>query len=134
MFPDGKTYNDRSEQQVVILTTVWWLQTLQRLVVNKQRSHRFNMKRFNLKKLNEVEGKEQYSVDVSNRFTAVEELVSEVEINSAWEIVRENIKISAKQSLCYFELEHKPWSDEGCSNCYIKANKPNCSGYVIRAK
>jgi hypothetical protein len=28
--------------------------------VNKQRSHRFHVERFNLKKLNEVEGKEQY--------------------------------------------------------------------------
>jgi hypothetical protein len=28
------------------------------------------MERFNLKKLNEVEGKEKYHVEVSNRFTA----------------------------------------------------------------
>jgi hypothetical protein len=37
----------------------------ERLAVNKQRSHRFHMERFNLKKLNEVEGKEQYRVEVS---------------------------------------------------------------------
>jgi hypothetical protein len=30
----------------------------ERLAVNKQRSHRYNMERFNLKKLNKVEGKE----------------------------------------------------------------------------
>jgi hypothetical protein len=30
------------------------------LAVNKQRSHRFHMERFNLKKLNEVEVKEQF--------------------------------------------------------------------------
>jgi hypothetical protein len=43
-------------------------------------------------------------------------LDAEVEINSAWEMIRENIKISAKESLGYFELkQHKPWSDEGCS-------------------
>jgi hypothetical protein len=36
-----------------------------------------------------------------------------VEINSAWEMIRENIKISAKASLGYCEL--KPWFDEGCS-------------------
>jgi hypothetical protein len=29
------------------------------------------MERFNLKKLNEVEGKENYRVEVSNRFTGV---------------------------------------------------------------
>jgi hypothetical protein len=39
-----------------------------------------------------------------------------VEINSAWEALRENIKISAKESLAYYELrKHKPWFDEGCS-------------------
>jgi hypothetical protein len=39
-----------------------------------------------------------------------------VKINSAWETIRENIKISAKDSLGYFELKkHKPWFDEGCS-------------------
>jgi hypothetical protein len=46
----------------------------ERLAVNKQRSHRLHMERFNLKKLNEVEGKEQYHVEVSNRFTALEDL------------------------------------------------------------
>jgi hypothetical protein len=33
---------------------------------------------------------------------------------SAWETIRENIKISAKESLRYNELKkHKPWFDEG---------------------
>jgi hypothetical protein len=32
------------------------------------------MERFNLKKLNEVEGKEQYWVEISNRFEALEHL------------------------------------------------------------
>jgi hypothetical protein len=43
------------------------------------------MERFNLKKLNEVEGKEQYRVEVSNRFAALEYLGTEVEICSAEE-------------------------------------------------
>jgi hypothetical protein len=34
----------------------------ERLAVNKQRSHRFDMERFKLKKLNEIEGEEQFSV------------------------------------------------------------------------
>jgi hypothetical protein len=73
------------------------------------------MERFNLKKLNDVEGKEQFHVEVSNRFAAFEDLDTEVEINSAWETIRENIKISAKESLGYFKLKkHKPWFDEGC--------------------
>jgi hypothetical protein len=45
----------------------------ERLAVNKQRSHRFHMERFNLNKLNDVEGKEQCRVEVSNRFAALED-------------------------------------------------------------
>jgi hypothetical protein len=57
----------------------------ERLAVNKQRSQRFDIERFSLKKLNDVEGKEQFRVEVSNRFAALEDLDIEVEINSAWE-------------------------------------------------
>jgi hypothetical protein len=71
----------------------------ERLAVNKQRSHRFHMEEFNLKKLNEVEGKEKYHVEVSNRFAALENLDTEVEINSAKETIRENINISDKECL-----------------------------------
>jgi hypothetical protein len=71
----------------------------ERLAVNKQGSQRLDMERFNLKKLNEVQGKEQFCVEVSNRFAALEDLDAEVEINSAWETIRENIKISAKDNL-----------------------------------
>jgi hypothetical protein len=88
----------------------------ERLAVNKQRSQRFHMEGFNLKKLNKVEGNEQYLVKFSNRFAALEDLDAEVEINIAWETIRENIKTSAKESLGYFELKkHKPWFDERCS-------------------
>jgi hypothetical protein len=48
--------SDHSGQQIVILTTTWWWQ------------------RFNLKKLNEAEDKEQYRDEISNRFAALENL------------------------------------------------------------
>jgi hypothetical protein len=39
----------------------------------------------------------------------LEDLNAEVDINSVWKIIRENIKISAKESLGYFELKkYKP--------------------------
>jgi hypothetical protein len=96
----------------------------ERLEVNKQRSHTFHMERFNLKKLNEVESKEKYRVkeedkekyrvEVSNSFAALEDLDAEVEINGAWEMIRENINISAKENLDYSEMKkHKPWFGEG---------------------
>jgi hypothetical protein len=50
------------------------------------------MERFNLKKLNEVEGKEQYRIEVSNRIAALD-LDAVEDINCAWELIRENINI-----------------------------------------
>jgi hypothetical protein len=39
-----------------------------------------------------------------------------VDISRAWETIRENIKISAKQRLGYYEVKKfKPWFDKGCS-------------------
>jgi hypothetical protein len=53
---------------------------------------------------------------ISNRFTALEKIDIEVYINRAWETTSENIKISVKDKLCYYELKkHKPWFNEGCS-------------------
>jgi hypothetical protein len=46
----------------------------------------------------------------------LENLDNEVDINRVWEAVRENIKISAEESLSYYELKkHKPWFDKECS-------------------
>jgi hypothetical protein len=44
----------------------------ERLAVSKQTTHRLHMGRFSLKKLNEIEGKEQYRVEISNRFAALD--------------------------------------------------------------
>jgi hypothetical protein len=88
--------------------------TMERIAVNKQGSHKFHMERFNLKKLNVVEGKGKYCVEVSYRFVVLGDLDAEFEINTVWEIIRENIKISAEGSLGYYELKkHKSWLDEG---------------------
>jgi hypothetical protein len=39
----------------------------------------------------------------------LEDLYSEVDINGTWETIRENIEISDKESLGYYELKkHKP--------------------------
>jgi hypothetical protein len=117
---DGKTHNqidyiliDRRRHENVLDIRSFWAadrdsdhylvvaKVMKKLAANKQRSHRFRMGMLNLKKLNELEFKEKHSVDVSNRFAALEDLDAEMEINTAWEIIRENIKISAKESLSY---------------------------------
>jgi hypothetical protein len=89
----------------------------ERLAVNKQGSHKFHMERLNIKKLNEVEGKEKCCVKVSNWIAALEDLDVEVEINTVWETIREKIKISAKESIGYYELkQHEPWFGKGAKN------------------
>jgi hypothetical protein len=70
-----------------VVTKVW-----ERLAVNEQKSHKFHIERFNLKMLNEMEGKELYCVSVPNRFADLEDLDAEVDIVIAWETIRENIK------------------------------------------
>jgi hypothetical protein len=56
------------------------------------------------------------SCEFLNRYVALEDLDTVVEFNSAWGTIREKLKITAKESLGYFELKkYKPWFDEGCS-------------------
>jgi len=77
------------------------------------------METFNLRKPNDVAGTEEYHVNISNRFAALENLDDcdvddiDVDINLAWECIRENIKASTTQSLGYYEFkQHKPWFNE----------------------
>jgi hypothetical protein len=74
----------------------------ERLAVHKQTAHRFHMERFILQKLNMVK---EYWVEISNWFAALENLDDDVDINRASETIKENIKISAKTSLGYYELK-----------------------------
>jgi hypothetical protein len=46
------------------------------------------MENFSPKKLNKVESKEKYRVEVSNRFPGLNTLEAEADINSGWEKIR----------------------------------------------
>jgi hypothetical protein len=84
-----------SGKQIAILTTNYLVvaKVRERLAMSKQIMHTFHMEKFNLKKLNKVEVKnEEYWVEISNR------LAAEVDINRAWETITENIKISVRES------------------------------------
>ena len=85
----------------------------ERLVVSKQTARKFDVERFNPRKLNELEIRKQYSIKISNRLAALENLNVSENINRAWENVKENIKTTVKESLDLYELkQHKPWFDE----------------------
>jgi hypothetical protein len=53
----------------------------EKLAVNRQRSHRFHMQMFNIKKLNEVQVKEKCHAETLKRFAALEDMDTEMEIN-----------------------------------------------------
>jgi hypothetical protein len=64
----------------------------ERLSVSKRVSEKMDMQRFDLRKLNDAEVKEQYQVKITNRFAALENFDENVDMNRAWENIRENIK------------------------------------------
>jgi hypothetical protein len=76
----------------------------ERISVCKRARQNFDVERFDLKKLNDVEVKEKYQIEISNRFAALESLDESFDINNAWESIRENIKNSAKDNLRYHRL------------------------------
>jgi len=87
----------------------------ERLALGKQAAQRFDKQRFNLRKLNEPEVREQYQIEITNRFAALENLKDDEDVNRTWENIKENIQILAKQSLVLHELkQNKPWFDEEC--------------------
>jgi hypothetical protein len=61
---------------------------------------------------------------ISNSSAALENSDAEVGINSIWETIRHNFKISAKESLGYSELkQQKPCLDKGCSKLLDQRKK-----------
>jgi hypothetical protein len=73
------------------------------------------VERINPKKLSEMEVRKQFQIGLTKRFAALEDLNDSEDINMAWENIKENIKVSAKETLglCGWK-QHKPWLDEKC--------------------
>jgi hypothetical protein len=85
----------------------------EKISVTKGARQNFDLERFDLKSLDDVEVKEMYQVEISNRFAALKSLDEGFDINNAWESIRKNIKISAEDNLGYQNLKHnKPWFDD----------------------
>ena len=133
-FPDGKTHNQIDN---VLIDRRWHSSVLdvrscrgadcdtdhylviakfrERLAVGKQAAQKFDRQRFNLRKLNEPEVREQYQIEITNGFAALENLNDGEDVNRTWENIKENIQISAKESLGLHKLkQNKPWFDEEC--------------------
>jgi hypothetical protein len=88
----------------------------ERISVSKRARQKFDLGRLDMKELDDVEVKEKYQVEISNRFAALESLDEGFDINNAWESIREHIKTPAKDNLGYHRLKHnKPRFDDECS-------------------
>jgi hypothetical protein len=66
------------------------------LAVSKQAARKFGEHTFNLRKLNELEVRQQYQNKVSNIFLALEILHDSEDINKVWENSEDINKTSAK--------------------------------------
>ena len=66
------------------------------LAVSKQAAQKIDGERFNLMKLNELEVRTQYQIEISNRIATVENLSGSEEINRAWENIKKSIKSQLK--------------------------------------
>ena len=69
----------------------------ERLAVRKQAAHKFEGERFNLRQLKELEVKEKYQIEITNRFAALENLNVDEDVNRVWQNIKENIKTSTKK-------------------------------------
>jgi hypothetical protein len=87
----------------------------ERLAVSKRMVKKMDMERFNLKQLNEEEVKEQYQITIKNRFSALENLEDNGDINRAWDAIRDNIITIAFQ-LCFGICHHKGPREPGRTN------------------
>ena len=95
-----------SGELTVILITIWWLKIQGNIAASVQAVQKFDAARFNLRKLNELEVRKQYQIKNSDNFAALDNLIDDEDINSAWENIKQN-------SLGLYELkQHKPWFDE----------------------
>jgi hypothetical protein len=77
----------------------------EKCAVSKQAAQKFDAERFNLRKLNELEARIQYQINISDRFAALENFIYSEDINMTWKNIKEKIKISTKESIGLYELK-----------------------------
>ena len=86
-----------SGKLIVIQIIIWSLQSLGK--VGKQAAQRLDRQRFNPSKLNDLEVRKEYQIDITNRCAALENLNKDEDVNRTWENIKKNVKTSVKESL-----------------------------------
>ena len=62
------------------------------LAVRKQAAQKVVGERFNLRKLNELEVRKRYQIEITNRFAALGNVENDGDINRAWEDIKREYK------------------------------------------
>jgi hypothetical protein len=88
--------SDLAREENVTLITIWWWQKLGQ-TGSKQMSNTKIYVETESQEINNIESREQYQAKISNRFTAVENLFDDVDINGTWETIRKNIAFSQRE-------------------------------------
>jgi hypothetical protein len=62
-----------------------------------------------------LEFRKHHQIDITKRSAVFENFSDSNDINRAWENTKEEVKTSAKENLCLYEMrQHKPWFVEEC--------------------
>jgi hypothetical protein len=77
-----------SGELTVILVIIWWLQSYGNVDSKLKRAQNFDVERFNFKKLNGLEGRKQYQIQISDRFVVLENLNDREDIHRVWENIK----------------------------------------------
>ena len=78
----------------------------ERLTVGKQTAQRFHRQRFDLRKLNELEVREQYQIEITNRFAALENSDNDGDVNRTSENIKEKRTDTKKEIYYYYYYYH----------------------------
>ena len=68
---------------MILITVGWFAEFRERLAVIKQAAQRLDGKRFYLRKLNELEVRKKYQIEITNRFAALENLSDDEDMHRA---------------------------------------------------
>ena len=58
------------------------------MAVSKQAAQKFDGKKFNLRKLNELEVRKENQIEITNRFAPLENLSDDEDINRTWDDIK----------------------------------------------
>ena len=67
--------------------------------MGKHAAQRFDRQRVNLRKLNEPEVREQYQIEIKNRFAALENSDDDEDINRNWKNIKERKRVWVRMNL-----------------------------------